>query len=80
MKSMWLNLPNVMISDQASGSTTDWVYSKKNVSLSYTFELRPSADNGDGFIVSADQIIPNSKEVIDGIVAMVAEARALKYF
>lgn len=30
-----------------------------------------------GFILPANQIIPNSLEVLDGLIAMVAEARAL---
>lgn len=35
---------------------------------------------GIGFLLSASQIIPNSEEVIDGLVAMITEARTLKYF
>lgn len=34
----------------------------------------------DGFVLPANQIIPNSEEFIDGLVAMVAEAKTLKYF
>lgn len=70
-------------SAQATGNTIDWVYLKKNVTLAYTLEFRPFSNDDDhcgyGFILSADQIIPNSEEVIDGLVAMFAEARALKY-
>lgn len=32
-----------------------------------------------GFILPANEIIPNSQEVIDGIIAMVDEARKLRY-
>lgn len=32
-----------------------------------------------GFALPANQIIPNSKEAIDGIVALVAEAKVLNY-
>lgn len=32
-----------------------------------------------GFLLPADQIIPNSEEVIDGIVVLVAEAKKLNY-
>ncbi|XP_055295139.1 zinc carboxypeptidase-like [Sitodiplosis mosellana] len=61
----------------ASGSTIDWVYATRNVSLTYTFEFR---DKGRyGFLLPADQIIPNSLEVIDGLKAMVEEAEALQY-
>lgn len=35
---------------------------------------------GIGFILPADQIISNSDEVIDGLIAMINEARALNYF
>ncbi|XP_055308561.1 uncharacterized protein LOC129572592 [Sitodiplosis mosellana] len=61
----------------ASGSSIDWVYGTQNVSLTYTFEFR---DKGRyGFLLPANQIIPNSLEVIDGLKAMVAEAKALQY-
>lgn len=32
-----------------------------------------------GFVLPADQIIPNSLEVIDGIKAMIEEAKSLQY-
>lgn len=32
-----------------------------------------------GFILPADQIIPNSLEIIDGLKAMVDEAKSLDY-
>lgn len=32
-----------------------------------------------GFILPADQIIPNSEEVIDGLKVLVAEAKKLNY-
>lgn len=55
----------------------DWVYDKLNVSLAYTFELR---DKGDyGFVLPRSQIVPNSLEIIDGLVAMVKEAEQLNY-
>ncbi|XP_055295225.1 zinc carboxypeptidase-like [Sitodiplosis mosellana] len=61
----------------ASGNSIDWVYAAHNVSLTYTFEFR---DNGHfGFILPADQIIPNSLEVIDGLKAMINEAKLLQY-
>lgn len=63
--------------DPASGSSMDWVYDKLNVSLSYTFEFR---DKGDyGFVLPPSQIVPNSLEIIDGLVAMVKEAEELNY-
>lgn len=63
--------------DVASGSSIDWVYEKVKVPLTYTYEFR---DKGRyGFILPADQIIPNSLEVIDSLVAMVASANGLGY-
>lgn len=63
--------------DLASGNSVDWVYDHLNVPLAYTFELRGPFP--DGIIVPNDQIIPNALEVIDGIVAMIKEAKALNY-
>lgn len=61
----------------ASGSSIDWVYGKLNVPLTFTFEFRDKGRHG--FLLPAEQIIPNSLEVIDGLVAMVKEAEKLKY-
>lgn len=55
----------------------DWVYDKQNVSLAYTFELRDLGDYG--FVLPRSQIVPNSLEIIDGLVAMVKEAEHLNY-
>lgn len=55
----------------------DWVYDNRNVSLSYTFELRDTGDYG--FVLPTSQIIPNSLEIIDGLVAMFKEAKQLNY-
>lgn len=56
----------------------DWVYDKLNVSLSYTFEFRDLGDYG--FVLPPSQIVPNSLEIIDGLVTMVKEAEELNYF
>ncbi|XP_031623242.1 zinc carboxypeptidase-like [Contarinia nasturtii] len=61
----------------ASGSSIDWVYGTQDVKLSFTFEFRDKGRHG--FILPADQIIPNSLEIVDGLKAMVEEAKALKY-
>lgn len=55
----------------------DWAYDHLNVPLTYTFELRGSFP--DGVFVPVDEIIPNALEVIDGIEAMIKEAKALNY-
>ncbi|TDH09853.1 hypothetical protein EPR50_G00091620 [Perca flavescens] len=44
---------------QASGNTIDWTYDQ-GIKYSYTFELRDTGRYG--FILPADQIIPNAKE------------------
>lgn len=61
----------------ASGNSVDWVYDNLNVPLTYGFELRGLPPNG--LYVPADQIIPNALEMIDGLVAMISEAKALNY-
>lgn len=51
-----------------SGTTQDWAYDKAGVTLSYTFELR---DNGQyGFLLPADQIIPQGEEFLAGLAAL----------
>lgn len=65
------------IPDPASGGSDDWVFGKLNVPLTYTFEFRDKGAHG--FLLPASQIVPNSLEVIDGLVAMVKEAKQLNY-
>lgn len=54
--------------DVASGSTTDWTYDVANVDLTYTYELRDTGRYG--FLLPADQIIPNGEEFLAGIEAL----------
>lgn len=64
-------------SDRAPGNSIDWVYDSLDVPLTYTIELRgrfPTEAE-----VPTDQIIPNALEIIDGLVAMTKEAKALNY-
>lgn len=73
----WVILSFFFASDRAPGNSIDWVYEKLNVPLAYTIELRgrfPSEPD-----VPTDQIIPNALEIIDGLVAMTKEAKALNY-
>lgn len=67
----------IFLSDLASGSSIDWVYGTQNVNLTYTFEFRDTGKHG--FILPKEQIIPNSLEVLDGLIALVNEAKTLKY-
>ncbi|KAJ6647129.1 Zinc carboxypeptidase A 1 [Pseudolycoriella hygida] len=63
-----------------SGSTPDWAFGVHNTRLSYTFEVRPIRGSSNGFLLPPNQIIPNNREVLNGIVAMVAQARAIGQF
>jgi len=44
-----------------TGSADDWAYSKANISIVYTFELRDTGRYG--FLLPANQIIPNGQEI-----------------
>lgn len=52
----------------ASGATTDWTYDVANVTLTYTYELRDTGRYG--FLLPANQIIPNGEEYLAGIAAL----------
>lgn len=62
--------------DATSGTSRDWAFGSQNTPLSYTFELRPIRGSSNGFLLNPNQIIPNNEEVMNGIKAMVAQARA----
>lgn len=66
---------SVLLLDFASGSSLDWVYDTIKVPLTFVFEFRGPETP----FLPTDQIIPNALEVIDGIIAMIKEAKALKY-
>lgn len=63
--------------DRAPGNSIDWVYDSLDVPLTYTIELRGRFPNEPD--VPTDQIVPNALEIIDGLVAMTKEAKALNY-
>lgn len=65
----------VLLLDFASGSSCDWVYDTLKVPLTYAFEFRGPETP----FLPTNQIVPNALEVIDGIIAMIKEAKALKY-
>ncbi|XP_058449258.1 uncharacterized protein LOC131429226 [Malaya genurostris] len=62
----------------ASGISVDWVYGAANIPLAYTFELRDQVEFG--FILPADQIVPNAEEVLAALIGLVDESRVLGYF
>ena len=64
----------------ASGTSLDYIYGVLNVTLAYSFELRPIDGDSNGFELPPDQIIPTSLETIDGVVAMLSRAKQLGYF
>lgn len=63
--------------DVATGGSADWALGTYHTNLAYTFELRDIRGGPHGFILPADQIIPNCLEFLDGIKAMIQTARSL---
>ncbi|XP_058821058.1 zinc carboxypeptidase-like [Topomyia yanbarensis] len=62
----------------ASGISMDWAHSEHNTPISVTYELR---DRGElGFLLPAEQIIPNAQEVLDSLVVFIAKGVELGYF
>ncbi|KAL7015404.1 hypothetical protein ACKWTF_016436 [Chironomus riparius] len=63
----------------ASGTSKDHMYGHFKTPISYTYEFRV-AKNGLRFVLPADEIIPNSEEMFDGILAMIVKSKELGYF
>jgi len=63
----------------ATGSSMDWAYGVAQAPLAFTFELRDVLNGAYGFLLPADQIIPNCEEFMDGLQALIAEADVLGY-
>ncbi|CAH2094783.1 unnamed protein product [Euphydryas editha] len=61
-----------------SGTTFDWAKNATNVPFSYLIELRDMGDYG--FLLPAEQIIPNSLEIMDALLEMDKTAIALGYY
>uniref|UniRef100_T1GWZ9 Peptidase M14 domain-containing protein n=1 Tax=Megaselia scalaris TaxID=36166 RepID=T1GWZ9_MEGSC len=66
----------------ASGTSIDWVFGTQGVKLTFTYELRPSGHGAVTFShdLPKEFIIPTAEETVDSIVALVNEAKKLKYF
>lgn len=64
----------------SSGSSHDWAYTKAHIPISYTLELRGPPDSEDMFILPAEQIRPTGEETMDGIVALLNEAKQRGYY
>lgn len=63
--------------DPASGFSADWVKREFKTPNVFTYELR---DTGSfGFVLPAEQIIPNCEEVMDSLVTLFTEGETLGY-
>ncbi|XP_055711146.1 zinc carboxypeptidase-like [Phlebotomus papatasi] len=60
-----------------TGSSIDWVYGEAGIKLGFTYEFRDTGRYG--FILPADQIIPNAIEILQSIIAMLDESDSLGY-
>lgn len=63
--------------DVASGASPDYAYSL-GTTAAFTLEFRDTGSNG--FQLPASQIIPNAREAIQGLIALVGSAQELGYF
>ncbi|CAB3249417.1 unnamed protein product [Arctia plantaginis] len=61
-----------------SGSSFDWARGVANIPISLLFELRDTRDHG--FLLPPEQIIPNSEEIVAGLVEMEKVTRELGYY
>ncbi|XP_058450685.1 zinc carboxypeptidase-like isoform X2 [Malaya genurostris] len=59
----------------ASGLSIDWAHSEHNVPIAVTYEFRDQGENG--FILPADQIIPNAEEVLDSLIVFMQKGEEL---
>ncbi|XP_055308598.1 zinc carboxypeptidase-like [Sitodiplosis mosellana] len=60
-----------------SGTSIDWVHQVQNISLTFHCEFR---DTGNlGFLLAPEEILPTALEFVDGLKAMVREAKTRKY-
>jgi hypothetical protein len=62
-----------------SGGFADWSASV-GVPIPITFELRPSQESTDFFMLPANQIIPTSEETMAALVTILQEAEKLGYY
>jgi hypothetical protein len=63
-----------------SGSSRDHVYGEHGIKISFTFEMRGNGDYGNyGFFLPERFIIPNSIEVVGGLIAFVEKAKDFGY-
>ncbi|XP_054739831.1 zinc carboxypeptidase isoform X1 [Anastrepha obliqua] len=64
----------------SSGGSMDWAYSKMNIPIAYTFELRGPPDSSDMFILPANEIEPTAQEAFVAIRTIIEGATKKGYF
>lgn len=64
----------------ATGSSVDYAFGVLNISVAFTYELRPPNSASDGFELPAQQILPTCEETLDSLVAMLEETNRRGYF
>jgi carboxypeptidase A len=62
----------------ASGGSIDWIKGVHDTPFVFVYEMRDTGRYG--FILPAEQIVPNAQEVMDSLVEMVKQARLKGYF
>ncbi|XP_049878174.1 zinc carboxypeptidase-like [Pectinophora gossypiella] len=62
---------------KATGTSIDWVKESLRVPLVYCYELRDRGTNG--FLLPADQILPNHLEVMDSVIELIHQAKRFGY-
>lgn len=63
-----------------SGSSVDYAFGVLNISVAFSYELRPPAWVSHGFELPAEQILPTCEETLDSLVAMLEETNRRGYF
>lgn len=64
----------------ASGSSPDHAYGTYNTPIAFTYEFRAGNGTGSRFILPPEEIIPNSVEIRNSLVALIVKAKELGYF
>jgi hypothetical protein len=59
----------------------DWAYGAAGTKIGYTYEFRSGPGGGNnGFILPPEQIIENSLETMDSLIALINKTKELGYF
>uniref|UniRef100_A0A1I8MVE3 Peptidase M14 domain-containing protein n=1 Tax=Musca domestica TaxID=7370 RepID=A0A1I8MVE3_MUSDO len=61
----------------APGATIDFAYNEADIKITYTIEMRDTGRHG--FVLPPTHILPNCKETMAGIMALIKEAQNLGY-